>query len=760
MTNNTYNANLFELKRFEPLHVYVYRAEFDPSIDERKMVFQILGRVALRLTKSLRTAAISDDGRIKVLESRIDEQQLVIEDEPEIGTRVGVNLFLEEEKEVDFSDSPEEYGRLVNRIVDLAMIELSQDYYKYSIRSPYIIERGDAYFDIELRERTGIEDGRRFYRGIRSIHGIPHLLINREIELRSWKNLLNELKSLANWWQELKGEDMDFYQPSERFVSFINHIFVGRTAHVKAYQSRPVEIRGITWEVRAKDRVLNGGISPKEYHQNQHGKTLEDDNQPLVRWRLDRQDGTSVSLYHVPEFLVVGHSLEDLKMRVPKSQRSQVFDILQPNCSDQFKKTWDFVRKVDRVLRREFPAVYPGRIEISGTPRDVNSLVVPPAKIELSFGNKTIEISPPYGSSFYSKYAKGIRFAAPISEGTKVLAICNQNERSFVERIVQEMDMRNGCKSLLTVKKELDFADTSIPQFDLVITISDDEDVIRRCKTRLVNELGIAHQNIRKDTQSQDAIPQIAMQLTLKLGGFTWLLAEPIDASIMSVYSFRDPFSETRFYLFNIMSPEGRIQYQSPPFDREHTLDLLRSIHTKAREIRRLLILLSFDDQNIQEFILRDISPDVQELMLIQIWQSDELRLFSTFRPMAVSTPRRRRIDENPIDEIVSYEAVPEGCIVSTGKNEFYAITTASTRIGTYYRGCPVPIRIRILDSKGVFDVMSILKYILSLTLEAGTSGHETRLPAPLYYLEKLGWYIGTYGLPENKSIYEKIFYV
>ena len=148
-----------------------------------------------------------------------------------------VTLSLENSQLVDFANDPQSYGRLVNRIVDLALCHLSKDYYKYGERSPYIIEHGEGYFDKGLRQRIGVEDGRRFYRGFQSFLRKPYLLINREIELRSWQNLLNELKILAQWWQQTKrkSEQVDFYNPPKEFISFVNWTFRNRTANVKPY---------------------------------------------------------------------------------------------------------------------------------------------------------------------------------------------------------------------------------------------------------------------------------------------------------------------------------------------------------------------------------------------------------------------------------------------------------------------------------------------------------------------------------------------
>jgi hypothetical protein len=249
------------------------------------------------------------------------------------------------------------------------------------------------------------------------------------------------------------------------------------------------------------------------------------------------------------------------------------------------------------------------------------------------------------------------------------------------------------------------------------------------------------------------------MQLALKLGGYPWFLKDPDKTEVLSIHSYMNPFTSERFYLFSMMRPEGELTYQSKPFEADKVIDLLNEIKAKSTNSGRLMVLISFDDKQILEFILKDIAPNISEFMLIQLRQMDEVRLFSTYRPTVAVTPRRRMV-QGKTYPVEAYEAAPEGAILRASRDEYYMMTTASTSVGTYYRGCPTPVRLKILMTKGVFDIQSILHYILSLSLEAGTSGHETRLPAPLYYLKKYASYVAEYGLPANEKVFQTLFYV
>ncbi len=354
----SFNANLFELKTYKPFKVNAYIPKLTPSPERSAHFYRVIGRLARRLSQTLETAVISDRGRILVLESSIPKQNLIDDISLENIGIFKTKLLLEETNNIGFADSQISYSRLVSKIVDLALVHLSNDYYKYSEWSPYIMERGEGYFDESLRKRIGVEDGRRFYRGVRVIEGSPHLVLNREIELRSWKNLLNELKILATWWQTVKKkEDVDFYDPPGEFVSFVNWAFRNRSANVKYYPSPPIVMQGVTWESRAKDKVLEGGISPCEYHKKAQGIIIEDENQPLIKCKIVTNEGQLKDQFHVPELLVVGHTFRDISMRVSKSQVSQVFDVLHPHCGDQQRKIFDLIKKIDQVLRSNFTVV-------------------------------------------------------------------------------------------------------------------------------------------------------------------------------------------------------------------------------------------------------------------------------------------------------------------------------------------------------------------------------------------------------------------
>jgi len=226
---------------------------------------------------------------------------------------------------------------------------------------------------------------------------------------------------------------------------------------------------------------------------------------------------------------------------------------------------------------------------------------------------------------------------------------------------------------------------------------------------------------------------------------------------VISIYSYRNPFSGLRMYFFNVMNAMGKMEYQSRPYEETNIEDFLSEVHKKAKQYERVLFLSSFTEQRVCDYVIEKVTPDIREIIFILVKEKDQLRLFETFRPAVAAVPRRRRVAA-AVYPVEAYESAPQGTILSVGENQYYILTTGSTKIGTYYRGCPTPLRLTILSSKGAFDIGSILNYILSLSLLAGTSGHATRLPAPLYYSSKYASYISRYGEPSRQL--QTIFYV
>ena len=92
-----------------------------------------------------------------------------------------ISLEFQEESSVSIGDF-EEYKLLVNRLIDIALTQLSGMFYKFHPDAPYII-KDEPYFDNELIKTTGIIDSKKYYRTLMIHNKKPFILLDRETEL-------------------------------------------------------------------------------------------------------------------------------------------------------------------------------------------------------------------------------------------------------------------------------------------------------------------------------------------------------------------------------------------------------------------------------------------------------------------------------------------------------------------------------------------------------------------------------------------------
>lgn len=751
----TYNINLFAMTRSESLTVNVYVPKVSPNYEKSGRFYEIMGRLAKKLTNDLGIAVISDEWRIKTLEKKLPSDALRQEIEVEnIGT-YAIDLALEETKETS-TDNIDEYRRFVNRLIDLSLTYLSPDYYKFHALSPYILKRGDYFFDETLRNEIGVVDTKRYYRGIRVLSGVPYIIVNREIDLRSWKSFLNEMKIFAEWFGIVKEKEIDFYNPPDDFVALINKIYIGKRAYVFRYTGRSIVIEGITWEKRAQDPIPGQGFSPIEYHRARHGIVNLDPEQPVIRWSILTEEAQEISQLHIPEVLVVGHTFRDLSMRVKKSKISQVFDILHPNCSLQQRSIYDFMKQVDGVLRKALPEVYPRKIQFSLEPKEVSDIVQPPLKIKIEFKGKSMTLAPPYDLSFYRKY-EGKKFAESVGDISVLVHsdLTRKATNDFVEELKEEWARRNGSLMDTTIEN-VDFGTKNYEGYDLIITVSDSEQLRMDCKKLIQNKQGIPHQHITVGKATPDSVMQLVLQISLKLGGEPWLLKEaPRDLTVVALYAYLNPLNKIKNYYFNALNSNGTILQNPKSYRATEAVELVEEASSLIRNYDRVLFLTSFDIERVYDTIIEKIKNWKELEFACAHIRSDQLRIFATYRPKARIRRRRRRMPSYPIE---AYEGAPQGIIMKKDEREYYLLPTASRKIGTYFRGCPTAMNLHFLHVQGGFDTDELARYILSLSMMSRASGHPTSFPSPLYYLKKYAGYVRTYGVPERDL--HGIFYI
>lgn len=757
----TFHANLFELKKAEALPVFIYNAMVNPSPEKMPLFYQILGIIAKRLTRTERKPVISDRGQIKVLGTSLAKSKLLQRVSIENVGKFTAELEFLEEKESTLEDF-EEYRHLVNRVVDIALIDLSEEYYKYHPDAPYII-KDYPFFDKALIEDTGVVDSKEYYRNLRIYRNKPYMIFNLGTRLRSFQNLLVELKCLSTKYGKVRKQEINFYNPTEDFIGFINSLFRGKTANVIRYPGPSVKrIKEIIWKYRCGDVPPNAPMSPCKYLRTHYGITGLDKNQPLVVYEI-RVDNKNFIQYHVPEVLSVGHNFVDLKRRVPSWQRPQVWDMINPDCKSQLREIFNLVKEVDSVLRSKMPEIYPSKIEISTVPVNITSDTTFHREINISFKNKDITLQPPYDEKFYRRYRGAVRFLNPVDGDVKSLVFIEkrkQNIEEFFNELQKEFEKRNGTR-LIVEYGNIDFEAKNFLDYDLVITVTDSEDIYDKSKTIIQNECGVLHQNIKPENVTSDSIMQLVMQITLMFGGDPWLLKEDDERSpIFGIYFYRSPFTGVERYFLNLSNSSGKLLFQSRPYPKEDFDALLNVLATKMSEYKRVLLLLSFDQEETCQRIterLETIEDLEYAILLVKNW--DNLRIFKTWVPKRIELPRRiKKLHVRyPVE---AYEDAPQGVILSAGDNTYHMVTSYSVRRQATFRGCPIPIRIEISKSRGTFDTAQVLSHLMSLTFMFRGSGHSTRLPAPLVYLKKYAYYVENFGMPLNEEFAQRLFYI
>jgi len=760
-----YHANLFELLKAEPIPLQVYDVQVNPIPEKRPLLYGVLGVTAKRLTKNLKTPIISDEGQIKVIGNGLSEaflhHRVLIPDINEFE----VELRFTEERESRLSNF-DEYKRLINRIIDVALVYFSEDFYKYHPKAPHIIKK-EPTFDSNLIENTGITDYKEYYRGLRIYHGKPCILLNRGTQLISHINLLNEMKCLLRRFAKIRQKPADsfnFYDPPDAFIAYVNSVFSGKSANVVSYPGPSVRnIQAITWEYRGGDVTPGQSLSSCDYLAKYYGIKGLDRNQPLIRYILETPEGV-VTQYHVPEVLSVRHDFKDLGKIIPPWQRKKVWDFISPNCKIQLREIFEVMREIDSNLRLNMSQICPSIIEISTTPVNITENIVGPEKIDISFSNKDLSLDSPYDERFYMQYGKSLRFVNPVSRDIKALACLEKRTpeiSEFITSLQKEFKRRNR-KELVIEYNDLNFEERNYKDYDLVLTISDSDELYKQCKTIVQNEDGILHQNVRSENANPDSLVPLVMQLSIMFGADPWLLTKlDQDLLLVGIYFYRSPFTGNERYFYDVLDGRGKLLFQSFPYSPDFLGELVNEMTDSLRECRSVLFFVSFNQLDFQEKLARELETiENLEYMILLIKNWDNLRIFKTWKPPSIKR-RRRRIARHAVRcPFESYENAPQGVILKAGGERYYILTSHSVKHGAGFRGCPLPICAEILSHRGTFDINEVLSYVLSLSMMGRTSGYTTRLPSPLNYLHKYAYYVERFGQPKNEKIQQLLYYV
>lgn len=756
---------MFPLLRHQPIPVFTYLPTIDPKPVNRPQSYQILGGVAKGITTSSKIPVIQSEQAIQSVQNRIEPLTGYVYENPEIG-RFRVDLGESDHREISI-DQFENYAHLVNRIVDLALTTFSSEYYKYHPDPPYIL-RDEPYFDKDLISRTGVLDAKRYYRGVHIFKDSPVFVLNRETQLRSHGNMLNEISDLRTQFGESREEKIDLYNPSQSFVDYINYLFRGKTADVKGYPGPSVrKINAITWKYRVKDAVPGNPVSQMEYFRKTYGITGLDPEQPLVEYSIEN---TREPRYHIPQLLSVGHDMRDLERRIPRWRRQQVWGVLHPDCKNQLSKIFEILTKIDENLRRYMPGTYPSIFEIAKEPLDVSEIAFRIPELKLLFGGKDITVKHPFDISFYHQYSdKNIKFAKPVPR-TKTIVLTDldpEDLKSFMSDLQSEFLKRNNSNLEIEFSTAPSLA-SSAREGDVVLTVSpetDEEDAVyRNYKISIQNKTPAAHQHVTQAHADKDSVMQLVMQLALKLGFEPWLVPPSINVKrIFGLHSYLDFETGKRLVFAIAHNSDGSLLRQFDPVDLQDFDRLAEELVAINEKSGPSLYLFGFDRFGLiprLDSLLAEKKDGQLEYCIVHFEDQEHFRFFETWFPR--KAPRFGKAEEVESKSIVeAFEVAPEGLAVRASENTYFLVTGRTIEKNALKRGCPTPVRLTLASKRGaVWKNDEVVRLIFSLCIMGRASGHVTRYPSPLYYLRSYAHYFRLYGLPDHATVRQKLFHI
>lgn len=760
-----HHSNLFPLTKYEPLPVLRYEVSIIPKPSNRPQLYQILGKTAKKILREEHKVVVSHDGMIESLSEPIttlNDHHIEISDD----LKFLVTLTFKENVEVSISNF-EEYKLLINRLVDIALTHFSNTFYKFHPDAPYII-RDEPYFDQELIKTTGIMDSKKYYRTLYKFDGRPFVLIDRETELQSNGNLLVEIKSLQQKFENITNSKIDFNDPPEDFVKYVNSLIRGKAARVLRYPGPSIRrIKEITWKYRAKDTTPETEKPIISYFKENYGIVGLDPNQPLVLYEVEHGHKKQ---YHIPQLLSLGHNFHDLALRIPTWQRTQVWGSIQPDCKNQLHKTYELFSEIDRTLRNNVPKIYPGLIEISKMPIDISDKVTPPKEITLQFSEgKQIEVNPSYDEEFYKKYSKKkIKFYDNIDSLTGLVYSTTMNDKikDFLVNLEREFELRTN-NSLKFVLGEIDFEKKNFLDYDFVLTIMDEQDkfsetLYKKCKKIIQNENSIVHQHVTERASTDSSVMQIIMELVLKLGKNPWILStdNQID-KIVGIHTYSNPSTDMDLIFVNVLDGNSNLIEQYDPIEKMN-FDQMSDKLIK-QNVGRTLYLFSRDKYDLSNLFNQKISLEnkIAPYTIVQLTDKSHVRIFETWKPKPIKRFGKSANNDQNKSPIESQEKAPQGITLKSSDTLFYLLTGRTIDLKSLKRGCPTPLQINILNlNDDNWKSSEVVDYILALCMMGRASGHMTRMPAPTYYLHSYGNYYNNFGAPKDEKFKRTLFHI
>jgi hypothetical protein len=275
--------------------------------------------------------------------------------------------------------------------------------------------------------------------------------------------------------------------------------------------------------------------------------------------------------------------------------------------------------------------------------------------------------------------------------------------------------------------------------------------------------MGIAHQHITVEKADENSVMQVVMQMCLKMGGVPWLLPKNTDIPcVIGLNSYLNPLTGQSQLSVVVLDGEGNILNQMDPAEQTETEEVIETLVQSNRKYSRVLYVASFDRFGLVEQLQKKLEEtnEALEYCITRINDNPYFRFFATYSPR--KAPRFGKVVmEVAKCSVEAYENAPQGAILKSEDSSYYLLTGKTIEKDALKRGCPTPIKLEFMATKGEkWKKDKLANYILSLCMMGRASGHMTRLPMPLYYLQSRDYYLNKFGAPKDEGIKQKIFYI
>lgn len=229
---------------------------------------------------------------------------------------------------------------------------------------------------------------------------------------------------------------------------------------------------------------------------------------------------------------------------------------------------------------------------------------------------------------------------------------------------------------------------------------------------------------------------------------------------VFGINSYLNPQTGRAEISLLLTDAKGQLITQIDPMNESEPDKIIETAKGLAGKYGRVLFLTAFDRSGLIDRIKTAVDSLANEHCFVSVIDNTYFRFFETYSPR--QAPRfGKAVLEVAKCSVEAVENAPQGHIYRCQPDAYYLLTGKTIEKDLAKRGCPSPIKIEITSIKGQnWDKAELAKYILALCMMGRASGHMTRFPMHLYYLQQSEYYYNKFGVPKNAKLKQSIFYI